>query len=376
MRSGKTVWFWTSVEPAQFQKSTFRVLESLGIHVRLGFTVAEGDFRRRRGALGRIVLRLRMYIEHPVRMAWSVLTSAVSHQHIVTTNPFYAPLFATLTARGSRVIHLIYDTFPEALVVAGKLPKNSWMTRAIRRVVRLTLDRADANVFIGDWLQRHADALFGPIYRARVIPVGAAAGPFAAHPPRPVTGAVDVLYSGTLGKMHDVDTLIDAASLLGRRAQAINAALTFHAFGPGYRRFSERVRSTPGAGAWITLASSLPDAEWVSRMRAAHVALVTMKAGAERIVMPSKAYSALAAGQAILAVCSRESDLADLVASRDCGWVVLPGDAEGLVRALDEISAGGDVLQRKRENAFRAGHEEFSETAMAALWDRLLREEN
>jgi glycosyltransferase involved in cell wall biosynthesis len=97
-----------------------------------------------------------------------------------------------------------------------------------------------------------------------------------------------------------------------------------------------------------------------------------MKVGAERIVMPSKTYSALAAGQAILAVCPIDSDLAKTVLSHDCGWVVAPGDADELVRVLDEIVSSAEVVQRKRENAFRAGQLEYSEAAVGKRWEILL----
>jgi glycosyltransferase involved in cell wall biosynthesis len=99
--------------------------------------------------------------------------------------------------------------------------------------------------------------------------------------------------------------------------------------------------------------------------------LVTVKPGAERLVMPSKAYSALVAGQALLAICRSDSDLAELVGRHDCGWVVEPGDAEGLRSALHAIATNPEDLQRKRENAFRAGHERYDAAVIARDWTAL-----
>ena len=103
-------------------------------------------------------------------------------------------------------------------------------------------------------------------------------------------------------------------------------------------------------------------------MKTADIALVTMAAGAENVVMPSKTYSAMVAGQAILAVCSRQSDLADTVLTHDCGWVVEPGDVEGLRKVLDVIRRQPDETRRKRLNAWNAGHSLYDVQALVPQW--------
>jgi glycosyltransferase involved in cell wall biosynthesis len=61
-----------------------------------------------------------------------------------------------------------------------------------------------------------------------------------------------------------------------------------------------------------------------------------------------------------------------LVLRYDCGWVIAPGNTADLVRALDDIVSRPDMLQRKRENAFRAGQVDFSEAAVGNRWRTLL----
>lgn len=124
-------------------------------------------------------------------------------------------------------------------------------------------------------------------------------------------------------------------------------------------------------------------------MLAADVGLITMIPGAEAAVMPSKAYSAIVAGQAILAVCPLDSDLAELVLRHDCGWVVVPAGGrsgesfsfphaavhygpQGLRDVFHRIVSDRDTLHRKRTNAFLAGHRLFSTQAVARQWHALL----
>jgi glycosyltransferase involved in cell wall biosynthesis len=90
--------------------------------------------------------------------------------------------------------------------------------------------------------------------------------------------------------------------------------------------------------------------------------------------MPSKTYSAMAAGQAILAICPRDSDLADIVRAEECGWIVAPGRPQDLRGVLAEIASRRDLLQQKRVNAFAAGQGKFSEVAVGKEWIGLLEE--
>lgn len=358
-----------------FMDGLIRTLREIGFKVELRFSVSASDYRAARGPMRRAVLRARMYLEFPVRLGWACRRSGHAEIHVVATNPFFAPWVAVMCTKGSSsVVHLVYDVFPRALVVAGRLDEQAITTRAIRRIVRQIFDRATINVFLGERLRRYAERDFGSISRSRIIPVGADAKPFLHSAPEvpPAGTPIDVLYCGNLGAMHDVETLVAAIRTIEKRSRPPALTLTFHTSGSLYRSFKVRTMAiSERVATWLHLSEPLADKAWVARMAGAHVALVTMKAGSECVVMPSKTYSALAAGQAILAVCPVDSDLAEIVVRYDCGWVVAPGSTDELVRVFDEIASRPDLVQRKRENAFRAGQLDYSELAVGKLWGEL-----
>jgi glycosyltransferase involved in cell wall biosynthesis len=93
-----------------------------------------------------------------------------------------------------------------------------------------------------------------------------------------------------------------------------------------------------------------------------------MSEGAQEVVMPSKTYSAMMAGQAILAVAPEDSDLVDLIKAADCGWWVRPGDVQGFQECLIEIHSNQDLLLEKRQNAYRVAHEQFGQGSLAKHW--------
>jgi glycosyltransferase involved in cell wall biosynthesis len=166
--------------------------------------------------------------------------------------------------------------------------------------------------------------------------------------------------------MHDVETV---ATVL---PQALSRRFIwcFHAGGVGCRKLKERTAGLP----YVGFGAALDDSEWERTMLSASIALVTIARGGEKVVMPSKTYSALVAGQAILAICVRESDLADLVIEHDCGWVVEPGDIDGLTALLEHLAAHPDEILAKRRNAYRVGHEHYSMRPIAKQWMALFEE--
>jgi len=109
-------------------------------------------------------------------------------------------------------------------------------------------------------------------------------------------------------------------------------------------------------------------------MQQCHLGLVTVKSGAENVVFPSKAFSALLAGQALVAICPEGSDLADLVRRHDCGFVVAPGDAEGLRAVLAQALSDRPRLLEMQRRAQSAGRKHYSLEALRPAWEKVIDE--
>lgn len=373
----KRVVFWSSVDAAMFMRALVASLCARGILAEHRFTVSNADYRKRSTLWSRILLRVRMYIEYPIRLALACLLDRKPRIFVVTTNTFYAPLIANIFSRHNQpVVHLVWDLFPDALVESAICPRNSVAATCMKAVVQRTFQMSAANVFLGRQLLAYAESQFREITKPCIIAVGADANIFRDSSPRLVElcQPVDILYCGNLGTMHDTSTLISAVQALKPEAELWRGfTLSFHSSGPLYADFkSKMAHATSVLGERIRLDNALSDEAWTIRMKKAHVALVTMNPGAERVVMPSKTYSALAAGQAILAICPCESDLARLILKEDCGWVVPPGRPDDLVRVLDEICSQRALLHRKRENAYRVGQSKYSDATVAQEWANLL----
>jgi len=350
-----------------------------GINAEQRYIISSEEYRNSDTFLKRIRLRFRMYVEYPIRLAWFCLTDKAPRICIVTTNTFYAPLIAVLFSnKKQKVIHLVWDLYPEAILQNRINFFYKIASKIIRSIIYKTFTSAHTNVFLGKRLLNYAKIKYGNIENSVIIPVGADAKIFSENSPinlQNSTSKIEILYSGNLGAMHETETFITSLEYACSKNNYFpNLNISFNSSGKRHQILKERCKKLDSQiGDLINFGASMNENDWLTKMRSSHVALVTLKNGAENIVMPSKTYSALAAGQAILAICPFDSDLADLIINENCGWVVSPNDIEGFLQILNEIQFSPILVQTKRENAFRAGQTKFSNTGVAKSWIQLIR---
>lgn len=410
----------TSVGGGVFGASLVDELNRQGFPAELFSKIPLEDYWRKKGASSRLMLRAQMYGFYPLE-AWTISRRLEKQLYLVTTNPFYLPLLISRSARtrGHRVVQWLYDLYPDALVVAGKLRSNGFLSNALAYLTRKSIRECEMTVFLGRRLANYAETTYGPPLRSTVIPVGSDSLPFEGARARlartgPSIGdsALKILYSGHFGRMHDAVTISQALSRLATsNFHSPNGSFTgklhlqFRANGPQLNWLKNQVKSDSGAGyvrlqeglsmslAWnLDFGGNLRSDSWAEMMQSIPIALVTMASGAEKVIMPSKTYSAMMAGQAILAVCPLQSDLADTVLEHDCGWVVTPEGcpdvsvvsdrfrssifhgADGFLRLVGQLICDPVAVHDKRMNSVKAGHENYSMRVVAQKWVQMFEE--
>ena len=102
------------------------------------------------------------------------------------------------------------------------------------------------------------------------------------------------------------------------------------------------------------------------------VAVVAQAADSAHLSVPSKTYSALAVGSAILAITPRESDLGRLVLEEGVGWVCEPGDTEAISRVLSSLPERRGELAAAQSAARELAERRFSEDAVHAQLAHIL----
>jgi lipopolysaccharide/colanic/teichoic acid biosynthesis glycosyltransferase len=235
----------------------------------------------------------------------------------------------------------------------------------LRALSRWSLRRADRVVAIGDGMAerlfRHGiareriDVIPNWADGAAIRPVPFEENPFVRR--HGLEGAFVALYSGNLGVGHHFETIVEAA---GRLAGEERVRFLF--IGAGKRRawLIERMKGLASAH----FLPPQPESALAQSLGGGHVHLVTLQPGLDGVIVPSKLYSALAAGRAVMFIGPLASEPARLIEKAGCGYAFEPGDAYGVANALMALMRSPDMVRRMGENGRRL-FEQLFERRMA-----------
>jgi glycosyltransferase involved in cell wall biosynthesis len=225
-----------------------------------------------------------------------------------------------------------------------------WLQRARNR----SLADADRVVAIGEAMADRIAAEGIASERLRVIhnwADGAAIVPREQSALRAKWGLSDVFvaqYSGNLGRVHEFDTLLDAASLLRD-----DPSIRFVIVGQGPRHAGVRERAEREQLRNVTFLPLQPRGDLAESLGVGDVHVSVLDPRFDGLVLPSKLYGILAAGRPVVFIGDPRGESATLIASHGCGVSARSGDAPALAAALrtlrDDTGARLAMGRRARE---------------------------
>ncbi|HHP7231484.1 MAG TPA: glycosyltransferase family 4 protein, partial [Xenococcaceae cyanobacterium] len=142
-----------------------------------------------------------------------------------------------------------------------------------------------------------------------------------------------VLYSGNLGRCHDLDTILGAMQLLKNRP----VKFVFIGAGAKHQQCQNKAQELGLKNCQFLPyqdKSNLPYS-----LTACDLALVSIAPKMEGVVVPSKLYGVMAAGKAIAAICEPHSYLRELLAKAKCGVCFDNNDSQSLAQFILNLAA-------------------------------------
>ncbi len=278
---------------------------------------------------------------------WLVIKHVRRNQPVIIVN--LPPLLPLLTLpicrlKGARVSLLIHDVYPDSLVVAGVLAKNS-RTESVLSLVFNRLYRMAHNIIV---LGRDMQSLLAAKThweesRIFVIPNTADVDQI-----RPVSQEKNSLlkrlgleakfvvkYAGHMGRTHDLEMLVRGAQILNELDPDIH--FVFSGSGPKKAQLESTISSRKLKN--VTIIPFSPRSEIEDSLNACDVGVISMLPGMAGISVPGRIYDLLAVGKTVIAVTDAHSEIALLVREEKVGWVVEPEDISGLVVAVQSAKA-------------------------------------
>jgi len=318
-----------------------------------------------------------------LRFGWQALRAMRRYRDrfaLIVTNPPVVPWLAVLGQWlfGLRYALVIYDVYPDVLVEAGLIGEGGFVDRLLRAVNAASLRRAEYVITLGYRMRRRLEAHLGR--RQDVVfhvipnwadtrfvrPLAKADNPFARE--QGLTDKFVVMYSGALGDSHDLKSIVEAAEILHDQPD-----VRFLLIGGGLQEDDIR-RLIEHKG--LTNCRLLPwrDLDEIPySLSAADCQIVSIDIGRGGTVVPSKLYSALAAGAAILAVSPPDTELVQDIERHQCGLWIEPRDPAVLAGAVRKLRDDPALLARFKINARAAAEREYDVRVGTARYVELLR---
>jgi colanic acid biosynthesis glycosyl transferase WcaI len=268
----------------------------------------------------------------------------------LSTPPILGAL-AVLVARirGARSAYWTMDVHPDVAFALGVVRPRSLAGRALSLVSGWAIRHADVVVALGETMSgvlhergaRRVAIVHNWTDDEEIRPMRPDESVYRAE--RGWGDRLVVGYSGNMGLAHEFDTLLDAAARLA------SAPVTFAFIGQGPRRAEVERKALDRRLENVEFHPSVPRAALGDALAAADLHVVSLRPGAEGLLVPSKIYGILAAGRPAVYVGPPRGEVFEIVTKGACGVVVTNGDGAALAAAVSAYRF--DTGRRAREGA-------------------------
>ncbi len=274
---------------------------------------------------------------------------------LIASNPPYAGIlgiFFKLLKRG-KYYFLLQDIFPESAVMSGIMQPNGILFKLFNKLIYLTCKYSENIIVLSSSMQAYLEQKYPDIktkikiienWAIEDIPICKKQDNKFAQTHN-LTEIFTVLYSGNMGRLHDIETLCQAAIILK------DNPIQFVFIGDGAKTkiIEETIQTHKLKN--ILLLPLQPREILPLSLTACDISLVSLIFGAESIVAPSKLYGMLAAGRGIISISVPNSYIDRLLTNSGCGVNVLPNNPEHLADIILQLSCDKQRVQSMGETA-------------------------
>jgi glycosyltransferase involved in cell wall biosynthesis len=288
------------------------------------------------------------------------------------TDPPIAGVAGALVARLRRrpFVYHIQDLHPD-MALAGEMLQPARWVDGWEKLHRWALKQATQIIVLGEDMRERIIAKGIDSDRMVIVRNGAPVPPQIVSSSHPMAQEIRrdfsfvVLHAGNLGYYGAWKTLIKASELL------TDEQIGFIFVGQGAAK-SELKKLAKGNNR-VRFLPHRPVEDMPYVLAAGDIHLVTIRRGAEGVIVPSKLYPILAAGCPVLAVAPETSDVARIVSRSQSGVVADPDEPAAVATAIRTLSQDREMLEQMGQNA-RAIAPEFESKKQLERMIRLIEE--
>jgi glycosyltransferase involved in cell wall biosynthesis len=282
---------------------------------------------------------------------------------IVTTPPFL-PILGWIVhkIRKIRYVIIIHDIDPDISIKVGFIRKGL-LSNLWDKVTIYAMEDAEQLVVLGECMAQMIQQKI-PKYtdKIKIIqnwtdenyikPKEKTENVFAKN--NNLVNSFVILYSGNMGLNHNLEVIIDTAK------RVVSNSFFFVFIGEGVKKKSLVEKAEQLGLNNVRFFDYQPYELLPETMTCSDVIIISQDKGLDGLCVSSKFYSALAAGRPIIALVGPTTEIARVVHSSSCGFVISDYDPEKIANRIIELKACPELGKKMGENARKILETEFS----------------
>lgn len=291
----------------------------------------------------KILQRILRLLLLTLKMSWAILVKVKKNDNVLlTTNPTFLIITISLIKKikSFNLEILVHDVFPENLVPAGLIKKDSLKYKLLSKLYNYSYKKADRLIVLGEDMRELMLEKTSPKkIKIDIIPN------WADNDIHPIDdfnmseylgidlkGKLVFGFAGNLGRVQGVLEFID----LFNRSENLNIVLII--IGDGAMRLDILNKIKNESLQNIYYLGAKPRSEQNLFLNACNVGVITLVNGMKGLGVPSKTYNLMAAGKPLFYIGDENSEIDVYVNKYNCGWSFSWEDETGILSFLKDIS--------------------------------------
>ena len=291
---------------------------------------------------------------------------------IAMSPPLTLGLSGWLIAKGRRapLLFNIQDVFPDAAIETGAI-KNKSVIAVARLLEKISYRAARVVTVLSDDLRENVATKLPPSHSKKVVVIPNFVDTKAIRPLDRMTQyrqelGIDerlvVMYAGNVGFSQSLNLLIEAAREFPDAAFVVNGS------GAARASLESEARDVKN----VIFGDYQPSERLAEVLATADIHVVLLKKGLGKVSVPSKTYSIMASGRAVVAAIDPGTEVVRLIEGGQCGLSVAPDDPSALIEALGTLLGNPGQIREFGERARKFVEHVASPVAVAHRYVEVL----
>jgi glycosyltransferase involved in cell wall biosynthesis len=303
----------------------------------------------------KVILRIINSITFFISIFIKLISSDEYDCMIFVSNPPIMPYIGHILKkfRKKSYIYLIHDVYPDIAIKLNVIKPKGIISGIMNYTNFKALDSADKVLVLGEDMKSvivnknvspdRIIVLSNWADKTKLFFIGKNNG-FSIK--NGINNTFNIVYSGNMGRFHDIETIIKAAIELNK----VKDDICFIFVGGGFKRNDIKEAKENYNLDNVYLMEYLNDNDYNLLLNSADVFVTSIEKDVIGLCVPSKTYSYLALGKPIIAVMSKESEIGKMVDENNLGVRVDNGDVKSLVDFIINIKNDNDLRKKISDN--------------------------